>query len=488
MLALGLVPPGRVLGLPEGVPDPVYHLGLFRYVLLALVIGWAIAVARGFKRVALLVGVVHVAAAIGFWALALGRPYGLFFDADTTARAAAVSVAAAGPRLGSYLAGEPADPGLWPAAARRGLPAPATILAPTFLPVLAPVLSAALVALLWGERRRAWPGALLWLAFSTGDLEAIRGWGLVPAAWAHPEGTVVFLFVAAVVLVIGRLLAGRSRAWPLAALPCLAVGLIAAGRRHPAEVLLVMTLDQGLWLPLGMWGLLRDRDIASRALALGGAALLAGSADGFPIDAWTAEVVYRLGFVLAATGPILRSCEAVGRRIAGLGWARGAASPAALGFAALLAIAVPGALVSWLDPIRQDPVAESSREPISPSLLEVMKVVRGKTSPEDVVVASPEYAPVVAVLAGRRVLRAPTLASAPDEERRLRAERAVLAGRPPRALVERYGITHVFVAPGDFAIYGLRSPEQLEARGFERVFVDDQPWRLYRLDQADLPR
>ena len=119
------------------------------------------------------------------------------------------------------------------------------------------------------------------------------------------------------------------------------------------------------------------------------------------------------------------------------------------------------------------------------TLLSAMQDIRQATPPDAVFVASPEFAPALAVLAGRRVLRAPTLATAADEERRLRAERQVLSGEPGAAVVARYGITHVFVAPGDFRVYGIRAPEDLDGRGgLHLVFSNPQGWRIYGLPAA----
>jgi hypothetical protein len=478
---LSLLRPGAVLGLPEGFPDPVYHLGVFRYLLFGLTLAWAAAVARARKGLAVVIAALYVAVAVGFWAVTLERPYGLFLDADTTRRAAAVSVAASGG--GSFLAGEPAERALWPVLARSGVPPGALILGPTFLPPLALLASALLILALRTPRERGWLESLFWIAFSTGDLDAIRGFGLVPAAWAHPEGTLLFLVVAAGVLVLGRFLRGRPTIWPIAALPCLAIALAPAGSGHgPGELLLALTFDQGLWLPLALWGLVRDRDPVPRALVLGGAVVTVVSAFGLPFDAWTALAVYRLGVVLAAAAPVARACEAIGQRLSGRGAAPFAPSSAALGCGAFLAVAVSASLPVWIDPLRQDPIAEASREPLSPSIVKAMAHVRDATPSDAVVAASPEYAPFVAVLAGRRVLRAPTLASAADEERRERAERLVLLGESEAPVVRRYGVSHVFVAPGDFRAYGLRAADELSAVARLRlVLTTEFGGRLYEV-------
>ena len=64
----------------------------------------------------------------------------------------------------------------------------------------------------------------------------------------------------------------------------------------------------------------------------------------------------------------------------------------------------------------------------------------GENTPRDAaIVADEDYAPAVAILAGRRLLRAPSLVAPPDDERRLRLQRALFEGHPPPALLQRYG-------------------------------------------------
>jgi hypothetical protein len=117
-----------------------------------------------------------------------------------------------------------------------------------------------------------------------------------------------------------------------------------------------------------------------------------------------------------------------------------------------------------------------------------MDWIRGHTPPSSVFLASPEYAPSVAVLGGRRLLRAPTLALAADEVRRERVEDKVLSGREPGRLGERYGLTHVFIAPGDFLSYGIRSPEDLERRPrFRLLYADTAGFRVYAIAGAPAP-
>ena len=140
-----------------------------------------------------------------------------------------------------------------------------------------------------------------------------------------------------------------------------------------------------------------------------------------------------------------------------------------LGRALLLAVAVPTSALAWWDPIQLDGrVAERSVEPLSGAMLEAMDWIRRHTEPRTVFVASPEYAPAVAALAGRRVLRAPTLAQPPDTVRR-RAQKAAVEGRSDPAL-RRFGVAYVLVGPGDAEKWGLEEPEQPERRGLRELF------------------
>ncbi len=121
-----------------------------------------------------------------------------------------------------------------------------------------------------------------------------------------------------------------------------------------------------------------------------------------------------------------------------------------------MAVTLAGAFVTWWDPPRMDPLARTSLEPIPDGLADAMDWIRASTDPRGVFMAGEDYAPAVAVLGGRRVLRAPTLLTAADEERRLRAQRAVLSGRRVDDLLRRYGVRYLLLAPGQFRDHRLR--------------------------------
>ncbi len=176
--------PGALLGLPPGVPSVVYDVAYWRdlLVLLAVAVGWT--VARRRHAWALALAIVWAMLALGFWTFAMGRPYGVLQDAATTRWAAEVSVAAHAGGDDGFLAGEPPAHRRWAAASRR-VGARPLLLTPTLLPLALYPAIALLIAVLWG-RPRAALAAILWIAVSTLDLDAVRGIGLLPALWAMP--------------------------------------------------------------------------------------------------------------------------------------------------------------------------------------------------------------------------------------------------------------------------------------------------------------
>ena len=144
---------------------------------------------------------------------------------------------------------------------------------------------------------------------------------------------------------------------------------------------------------------------------------------------------------------------------------------------------VPGSFLAWWNPVRLDPVAEVSVYPLTSRIVVVADWIRRGTPPGAAFLAPPEYGPDIAVLAGRRVLRAPALGEAADEVRRQRVERLVLAGRPPEGPLRFYNLRYVFLAPGGFPDHGIRGPEDLEARpGFVLRHAGDE-FRIYEITQ-----
>ena len=97
-------------------------------------------------------------------------------------------------------------------------------------------------------------------------------------------------------------------------------------------------------------------------------------------------------------------------------------------------------------------------------------------------VASADYAPALAVFGGRRVLRAPSVLATADDSRRLRAEGAILAGRPIPQGGDGHGARFVLLAPGDFKARGITGPEDLAGRpGFRTLYADPAGYRVYEV-------
>jgi hypothetical protein len=189
-----------------------------------------------------------------------------------------------------------------------------------------------------------------------------------------------------------------------------------------------------------------------------------------------------VGLLLSACGPV----DLLARRA---GFALIAARPSLsrhgdardLGLAALLLAFVPGSFTAWWNPVRLDPVAEASVYPHSSRIAAVTGWIRQATPRDAAFLAPPEYGPDIAVLGGRRVLRAPALGEADDEVRRQRVERLVLAGRGPEGPLRFYNLRYVFLAPGGFPAHGIRGPADLEARpGFVLRYAADE-FRIYEL-------
>jgi hypothetical protein len=478
--------PGAILGLPEGVPDAVFDVVALRYLLVALAAGWAAAALRERRRMMLAAGLAFATAAVGFWVLALGRPYGLFVDGPITRSAAEASVvASSGSRAETFLAGEaaPATPAV--VLAGMGVPAPLLIVGPTFLPVVLLAAVALFIYVACPDRRQAPVAASLWLAFSTGDLETLRGMGIVPGLWSHPWPAVaaLALLLLSCVAPVSALVRGLTVFGAgLFLLRAPFVGAVGPGLGLAQSVLL-LTLDQVPWLALAAWGVWRGSWAASRVLIAAGASLVMASAVG-PVDAWAAHLLYRAGLILAAAGPVEVLAERAGlallaarpslsRHADARGW----------GLAAMIAAFVPGSFLAWWNPARLDPVADASVYPHSSRIAAVADWIRQGTPRGAAFLAPPEYGPDIAVLAGRRVLRAPALGEAADEVRRQRVERLVLAGRPPEGPLRFYNLRYVFLAPGGFPDHGIHGPEDLEARpGFVLRHAADE-FRIYEITQ-----
>ncbi len=464
------VHPGSWLGIAAGHPHPSDVVAL-RWGLLVISWIWAALSLRGRPLASFLAALAFGTAAVGFWVLALGRPYGLLIDPDATRRAAEAAVVAEtrDASLDFIVAGVPPT-GLHVRLALLGLDPVLLLLLPTLSPLLAFLAVAILVGLL-APRGRSHLAASLWLAFPSSAIELVWGHGFLSAPWRRPEGFLSVAPIVAVLLLLGRV---RRNVWlavsaGVVVAGCWAILVPSAGAAGQGvfAALLPLTLGQGPFFFLGAWGLWRHWDSTAGMLMVAGSlVVVAASTLPLALDPWCGQTLYRLGLLVAACGPIQALERGLGTRLQGFApLARVGASR--LGRALLLALAVPASALAWWNPIQLDGrVAERSVEPLPGTLLQAMDWIRRNTDRHKTFVASPEYAPAVAALAGRQVLRAPSLAQPPDNVRR-RAQKAALEGRFDPAL-SRFGVGYLLIGPGDAEKWGLAEPEQ--RRGLRVLF------------------
>jgi hypothetical protein len=481
--------PAAALGLPTGVPDVLVDAPALRYALLALGLLWVAAALRARGTVVVVVAVAFATVASGFWVLGLDRPYGLFEDPGSTRRAAELSVAEAAPAAGSFLAGEPRSlPPLWTGLLDMGAPARLLIGLPSWLPVLTAPAVALVLGLAWRRRQLALLAACLWLAFHTGDIEALRGGGYLPSQWRQPEAALAWPVVVGLVLLASRLPTGKAGGVAVGLLVLAgfaALGVLAGPGDQPGflDRIWLLTFDHGPWLWLALPALARASDPATLALASGGTVLTLLPGASAWVAPWAAAGLCRLGFLLASAetlaaigGWMRRQVEhGLPSRLRGL-------PPDRWALALALVVMLPGSFGAWWDPLRSDPAYERSVEPLSPSYRAPMAWIRSNTPPDSVFVASDVYAPLVGVLGGRQVLRAPGLRLTPDDPRRSRVEGLLLRGRPLPDWARAYPVHFVFVAAGDFQDRALPGPEALEHRpGLKLRYADRSRYRVYEV-------
>lgn len=462
--------------------DPVLDIVAHRWSLVLLVVAWALAAARGHRRLALAFGLAWAFSGPLFWALALGRPLGYGLDPHATRGTAELVVAAASGRAGeAAIAGEPVAVTLAARLAAGGLgDAPLSALAALAPALVAPLL--ALAAFACGRGERAMALATLLLALATGDLDALRGTGLTSGVAYRPEAALILPVALAAALLVARVARGGLLLAALVAAAALSVVLRGLGLPAPAappvvpieELAWALTLDHGLLLALAalrLWQWRQDDDAtaedrAGAGFAAAGLALaLAGVVGLGPLtaDPWPGHVAWRLGLLLLACGaalPLLHVMAAGLARLPALAQRRRDDLAAAL----LVLIVAPGSFLAWWAPHRLDPLVLESLEPLSLRTTEAAAWLATNTPADAVVLCSSNYLPEVLLAGRRRVLRAPALGQPADAERRDRAERSALAGRENPTLYARYGLRYVFIGPGDFREHGIAWPHELDGR------------------------
>lgn len=479
--------PAAFLGLTPLELDPSGALPALRYGLLALGALWALLASRGQRLPALFGGLVFVWAALAFWVLAFERPYGLLeFGPPSREAAYAVQAAsAAGSEPRGFVAGEPFRGGPWAALAGRGVPMGALLAWPSLLPFLSLPLPALLVAALW-RRPEATLAAVLLLAFSTTDLEALRGTGFVPGLWLHPAASL------GVALLLAALLCAAAAGWALrtVALLLALAGLALCRAPFPealdfASLPSALLLDPWPWPLLAAFGLRATRDRAARGcLLLGGGCVLASSC-GLPLDAWSGFALWRIGLLLAAAVPLSQLLER-GAALFVRRWPALQARPG-LGLALLLLAGLPGAFLTWWPPLKLDPQAYASLQPVPAELAQTTDWMRAHLPASAVVVASADYVPAVAILAERQVLRAPKLLRTADDARRERVESSLFSpGRLGEKNASRYGVSHLLLGPGDARRWGFGGELDPPVPGrFRLLFAEPKGFRVYALERWD---
>ncbi len=460
----------------------VEAIAWWRYALLFLSLAWAFASLSSWSgRGAPALGLCFVAVATAPFGLGLARPWGLFEDAAATRRIGEIQVAAASGTPGSAVAGEPSEHASASWQLRAGVSPDALVALGRFAPGIAVAALGLVVLAFWAGREAAAVAAILVWLVSTGDLDAVRGAGLLPGVWARPEACLGLPVLVALTLLAARL--PSALRFVALAVPWLALGFVALPlERTGADRFLLLTLDASPWILLSAFGLRRVRDLASLALVAGGAGIVVlSAAPGSGADLVIGHALYRVGLLLSAApalAPLLIRAGAalIERRpifLAGR-------APSSVGLAVLIAALAPTSFLAWWDPSRTDPIYRLSLDPVSPTLGPVMAFIRSETPRGAVFVASADYAPVVAVFGARRVLRAPSLLTTVDDARRQRAERAILEGRPVPLGADAHEARFVLIAPGDFRAHGIARPEDLEGRpGLERRYADAAGYRVY---------
>lgn len=465
-----------------------------RWGLVALALAWAVVAVRGRGLRTLLAGVLFAELALGFWATSLGRPYGLLEHPGVTREAASAALLVARGAPDGIVPDTPFVGGPWARLAGLGLPEPLLVDLPTLLPLLVLPLSALLIHGVW-RGATAPLAALLWLAFSSGALDALRGAAFVPGLWAHPAASLGLLLALASLFAADR--ARRASARLVLGLPGLAgLALALAGPAEPlglVSAVLLATLDQWPWwlLALPAW---RHAGGLPRALVVGGAALLAAIGLGAPLDAWGAQALLRLGLLLLGSHTLGRVLPALGGPLAAAlargqrraAWLLGQGRPADLALGALLACTVPGSFLAWWPPLKLDPAAHASLTPPPAGLVQAMQWARTHTSAEAVFVTAEAWAAAVPVLGARRVLRAPALVESHDDARRARLTYLAVAGHGPKGWrnARRYGLSHLLLAPGDLENLGLDPSRPFAAHDRWRLcFEGHGGFRVYELIQ-----
>jgi hypothetical protein len=119
----------------------------------------------------------------------------------------------------------------------------------------------------------------------------------------------------------------------------------------------------------------------------------------------------------------------------------------------LLLCVLGGSGLVWWDPPTSVRGFNAARDE-NKALRQPMAWIRSNVPADSVVLASPLYSASIAAFAGRRVLFLPsvdsgTQTSLPEPFRRARLAESARRGRPLARLAESFGVTHLFLGPGE---------------------------------------
>jgi hypothetical protein len=302
--------------------------------------------------------------------------------------------------------------------------------------------------------------AILWLAACVVDADVVGSRvGVVHGLLDRPLAAAALLVGAPVLAWAAT--REKGRAAPATAVAIVALATLGAARAEGAVPRLAL-------LELPGFALLNAA--AATVAGLAGLAWKPRSGVAAVVAASVAALVLN-----AATGLALAAAPLV---LALLEQAAGARSGLATGV--LVAGLLGGSALTWWHPDLDATLSDSLAEP-RPALREAVAWAREHAAAEGTIVASADAAPLVASLAGRRILRAPGLVRTDDDQGRAELERAVLRGRARPQDLRRLRIRYVLATPGGFSPVWPQAVPDLRAHGYALVFQGPAGVRVYEL-------
>jgi hypothetical protein len=153
--------------------------------------------------------------------------------------------------------------------------------------------------------------------------------------------------------------------------------------------------------------------------------------------------------------------------------------------AVFLVFTAGGSAWFWWEPARTLTGFAEARSG-SPALFESLDWMKAHTPPHATIASTPAYAALIAARTGRAMLL-PVESDAPVLDQPLRRRRLIeslLRGEPDDALVQRFGVTHLFLGPGeaDPPAFGPGAQGSAERRiTLRRVYADTRDFRVFEV-------